>query len=416
LDIWNNEIKSHTLSLHIIHINIRSLRKNFNELQLLLSGCIDRIDIIALTEVNIREQELPLYKLENYDTHVMTRETSRGGGILVYVRKKFNFAATIIKSNYSEILHGDLLEDGKKLAHLFVVYRPPKTNKHGFVTDIHRLLSSIPTGQDLIVIGDTNIDLLNEVGSGSVINLYRNNMCELGLECAINDVTREEVYGGQVTRTCIDHAWVRTQRAVSSYVLTTKVSDHYPIGVNLSIVDHAPIGKRTPVIILCEKTVETLFESVNWEELTQLECPLQLYDSLCSVFSSVYSDSKIRITPRVKRKDKTWINKRIKKMLLMRDKLFKKWKSSPNDMNLRLQYNKYRNRVNKCINKAKNKSRQEELKQCKNNSRKIWEKINLWTGTEKLSIDSIIQKHLGKNDSIINICNKFSQTFTQEIL
>lgn len=84
-------------------------------------------------------------------------------------------------------------------------------------------------------------------------------------------------------------------------------------------------------------------------------------------------------------------------MIGIRDKLFKNWKNKPDHMNLRKQYNKFRNRLNKYINKAKSKYRQElEIKNCKKNISKIWTKINSWIDNEKRSVDSVILKYLGK--------------------
>ena len=67
-------------------------------------------------------------------------------------------------------------------------------------------------------------------------------------------------------------------------------------------------------------------------------------------------------------------------MIGIRDRLFRNCKNKPEDMNLGRQYNRFRNRLNKCINKAKNKYRQEEIKKCKKNIIKMWTKINLWKG------------------------------------
>lgn len=43
---------------HIVHLNIRSLRKNFNEILILLEQNKHRIDILILSEINIKNDGL----------------------------------------------------------------------------------------------------------------------------------------------------------------------------------------------------------------------------------------------------------------------------------------------------------------------------------------------------------------------
>lgn len=76
--------------------------------------------------------------------------------------------------------------------HILLIYRLPQTKKHEFVEEIYNLLCEIPVGCEVIMIGDMNIDLLYRTGSGSVNSYYTNSISELGLECAISDVTRED--------------------------------------------------------------------------------------------------------------------------------------------------------------------------------------------------------------------------------
>ncbi|KAF9787706.1 hypothetical protein SFRURICE_003191 [Spodoptera frugiperda] len=378
-----------------------------------------KLDIIALTEINIRKKESSLYNIEGFDTYISTRETRRGGGIFLYVNNKLNFTANVIKSSYYEMIHGQLCQNGRGMSHIMVVYRPPMTSKIGFIDEVHKTLSEIPATCEVILIGDTNLDLLCKTGS-STISQYTNNMSEIGMECGVCDVTREEVYGDKVTRTCIDHVWVRSQRVTAAYVLTCKLSDHYFIGVclanELELNSDSASGVRSQRTVICDKRVLEKLHSVTWTELMDCKCPLDLYDRLCSMFYDIYDYAKIKLPVCNKRKSKPWITKELKHMISTRDKFFRYWKDKPEDMTLRIQYTKYRNRVNKCINKAKNKYCQEVIKNCNKNVRKIWEKINSWIGRQKKSVDSVILKYLSKSESTINICNKFSSMFTKEIL
>lgn len=45
--------------------------------------------------MNIKKEELNFYTIQGYNTHILTRETSRGGGILIYAKDKLNYEAQI---------------------------------------------------------------------------------------------------------------------------------------------------------------------------------------------------------------------------------------------------------------------------------------------------------------------------------
>lgn len=76
--------------LQIVHLNIRSLRKNFHQLLVLLKDCAYSIDIIILSEINIKQDELSMYNIQGYEMHANTRKRRRGGGILFYTKSMHN--------------------------------------------------------------------------------------------------------------------------------------------------------------------------------------------------------------------------------------------------------------------------------------------------------------------------------------
>lgn len=79
-----------TASCKILHVNIRSLRKNWNQFIYELEIMKTDWDFILLTEISIKENETALYKLQNYDQVYITREeTKLGGGVMLFGKKKY---------------------------------------------------------------------------------------------------------------------------------------------------------------------------------------------------------------------------------------------------------------------------------------------------------------------------------------
>lgn len=281
---------------------------------MLINSCLCSIDIIILTEINTQKSELPLYQLEDYNTFINTRETQRGGGILVYVRKKYEFQSINVNTNTCEVIHGQLMRDGYNPMHIIAVYRPSITIKQGFVYDLQRMLYNISTAYDIVVIGDTNIQLLGN-NLGSAATRYKDVMCELGMQCAITDITREVVFSGNVVRSCLDHVWVRIQAYTSLYVLTCQVSDHYLIGVQIEC------DNRLLLSIISNRLVKQKLDDYPWQELMNCKYPLILYEKMCRVFVRIYGTSnKIIYGYSKKRATKVWINNKLKAMISCRDR------------------------------------------------------------------------------------------------
>lgn len=75
---------------NVIHINIRSLRKNFDFLQSFLKCLPKPPAIIAITETWLQEHTNQLYPLEGYDSFHLVRTEREHGGISVYSNKSLN--------------------------------------------------------------------------------------------------------------------------------------------------------------------------------------------------------------------------------------------------------------------------------------------------------------------------------------
>lgn len=67
-------------NVRIIHINIRSIRQNFGLFQALLNLLNNEMDIIILSEIWIKKQEIKLYNIPDYHMLYNCREKNRSGG------------------------------------------------------------------------------------------------------------------------------------------------------------------------------------------------------------------------------------------------------------------------------------------------------------------------------------------------
>ena len=100
--IDNKSLKS---DISLVYMNIRSLRKHFNEFILNIKHIINQIKIIVLVKTNIIDAENSFYYIKQFNAIFKSRD-GNGGGIEVYVRENIhineqttfsvNFESTII--------------------------------------------------------------------------------------------------------------------------------------------------------------------------------------------------------------------------------------------------------------------------------------------------------------------------------
>ncbi|KAH9631137.1 hypothetical protein HF086_001072 [Spodoptera exigua] len=236
LSSWNLNISRNEKYLRVLHLNIRSLRKHFDELIVFLEG-YTHINVLVLSEINIKAEEVAMYHIEGYNMFAKTRERTRGGGLLIYIKEDLTFVEKPSQLSSAEVLHGTLNMKNTCL-NIIALYRPPKTNKMQFISETEKLIQEIPRNENIIIVGDININL-SGVNDRCYASKYKDCLCELGLMCVIPDteVTREAIVAGEKETACIDHAWVRAGqlRECVSCVIECPISDHHMIGVEISL-------------------------------------------------------------------------------------------------------------------------------------------------------------------------------------
>ena len=82
--------QSNNLSFSILHINIRSMNKNFENFKLSLSQCSQEFSMVCLTETwNSDEsfQNNSNFQLPQYSSVHFGRKNKRGGGICIFITK-----------------------------------------------------------------------------------------------------------------------------------------------------------------------------------------------------------------------------------------------------------------------------------------------------------------------------------------
>lgn len=231
--------------LNVFHTNIRSVAKNFDELQMCLEQFTGSFQIIVLTETFQVEDTKP-YQLNGYDLVYNEGKVNLHDGVFVYVSRAIEYKYEIISLGEIRSIQLNLTFNNRKVC-LTAVYRPNPTCPKLFNTHLHDYLGTIKGNIDYsVLIGDININIKSQKDySQEYLNIL-NEKCYLS---QINGFTRVD----GVRKSCIDHVFFRNSSVYKTeivpIILESKITDHYPIivqfngGADCCVRDPDPVVK-----------------------------------------------------------------------------------------------------------------------------------------------------------------------------
>ena len=202
---------------------------------------------------------------------------------------------------------------------------------------------------------------------------------------------------------------------VNDKVIHTKISDHYPIHIEILVKNRQKITDTTRITKRYdEEKIKHSLATYNWQHSYNLHNETDKYNNLIEIMNNIYEKSEVANKNKIKRQDTLWITPHIKYHIKLRDQIFKKWKHSKNTQDRR-DFQKQRNKTTKLINSAKIKSISLQLKEAKADFAKTWHIINKITGRKtETNIDEKVTKHFHNIESEA-LTSQFLNTFINEI-
>ncbi|KAJ8979456.1 hypothetical protein NQ317_006770 [Molorchus minor] len=194
-------------NLKVLHLNIRSIQKNFEELEILLYEISHEIDIILLTETwKIENPEL--YKLNGYNIIYNDGNYNQNDGVVLLIKEGLHFDYKIDNLGPIKVIRAEL----KVFEHhvdILCLYKSPALDSNEFLSELEYYLEAKPLNSCInLILGDINIDLLS--GNNNITNEYLNLMSEHNFESTINKATR---INGE-TGSCLDHIFIKTTNEI----------------------------------------------------------------------------------------------------------------------------------------------------------------------------------------------------------
>ena len=416
--------------LKLFHVNIRSLKKNIISLQEFLNLFNFNFDVIILSESWLKPDDIDHFDIQNYNSEHLTRKARAGGGVSLYVHKRFKYKLLpqfCICNDILEMLFIELTSTRQNII-LGGVYRPPSYKVQDFNTTLNQYLTNCTKNNKLCyLVGDFNINLF-DYGQHLHTTNFVDNIFSFGMVPLIKRATRVSEY----KHSLIDNIFTNDLEALyhtnsNSYIITSDLSDHYPI-IFIADSQHGPQVQKT-IVYRQKITDEGISQiSINLRNIENEILCLHDTQEAYSLFSDHLTNSINIHMPRkkmvVKYNDNfsPWLTQGLRKAIKTKNLLFKQYKClvaagihGTDQAIVYNEYKKYRNELTKLLKVARKLHYQTLLLTYQGNMKKSWqilaEIINKKKGYQELP-DIFIDENGSQVKGKLNIASTFESYFS----
>ena len=371
----------------LLHLNSRSLFKNFDDLQTFLATLDHQFSAIGISETWLHPNSPPL-NLNNYNMLRSDRKEGRGGGVALYLNENINY---VIRPNIHidgvEDLFIELINMNGKNAVIGVIYRPPNSSVETFLEKLDICLDGVSEeDKDIYLMGDFNIDLLSATHTTHSEN-FSNVLCAHALYPHITVPTRIT----STTQTLIDNIFSNVfDKVITGGSIYFDISDHLPIFIVIKQTDFPFNVKNNNEAKMKRKENVNTIRALNndlsqetWEDVLDTNDTNAAYEILSNKLTYYYNKNipLVKIKEN-KQKEHPWITSGIIQSIKTRNRLYKTYLRNPS-LNNQEKYKKYRNRLTSIIRLSRKMYFTNKLEENRNNASSMWRVIGNLIGNKR---------------------------------
>ena len=364
----------------LLHINARSLNKNFDSVELFLSSINNfSFSLIGITETWLNINSPQMFNLQNYDFIRSDREHGRGGGVAMYVNNQIKFKIRPdIHITGAEDLFIEILNDRHKNTIIGTIYRPPNSETDTFLNGIDTQLNNcLQENKNIYLMGDFNLDLLSNSHS---VSQFTNILQANALYPHINKPTRFCNTG----QSLLDNIFSNVLHNSKNGIFYSDISDHLPI---FHICDQSnnlnSISSKQKDIFHRKDSQENIdilnfhLSQEEWLDVLREDDANKSYDIFIHKLLHYYNQyiPLVKTTKRKYQKKQPWITNGILRSIHTRTRLYKISLRHPTATN-KEKYKTYRNKLTAVIRVSRKLYYSTQLENNKNNVNLIWKTIN----------------------------------------
>ncbi|XP_075162787.1 uncharacterized protein LOC142235420 [Haematobia irritans] len=352
-------------------------RSNVQNRQLLIPSDDEEEDGATIQETWFKKEITQLYSMPGFESVHCCREDGYGGTSL-YINSKIRYSVELSTSvNFLDVLSVKFPEYKVENKPLMVTsfYRSQKCGVNDFINSLSEILS-LQARNQLIVVGDSNIDLNRDQRSVDYCSMFQSYDCE----SAHNMITRPE------TGTCIDHVFSNVSSRLFIDSIECKLSDHNLICCKVKMQANAPgFIETTNTCVDFIKARSILNEILPGNFLPYTATGLTK-EVLSSIQHAVQESSNtVRRKTEIRFVLAPWINKELQELILFKEKLLRQRRKVGigEKVRLNLQLKRLGKVISSSVRICRIRYYAENLKRSENDSRKTWDFLNKVLGRNK---------------------------------
>ena len=366
-------------SFFIMHLNIRSLQRNFHKLQDLLCEIKNSPDLIALSEIWQNTFFIP--SLPNYEFVQSSFSCNRAGGVAFFLNKKYNYKIRqdiSLSTHKCEDLWLEIKAVNERTVIMGVIYVHPGCKLQHFEDSFKKLIFNLnKSNKPVFLMGDFNINYAE--GSNSC---YKKSVLSLGYHQYVNTPTHYNIRNN--SSSIIDHFYSNQPKtSITVKVLTHDLTDHLPVLAwikkpRLEKSKMKTVVRRNMKHFDSDSFITDLSHELGLIDLNKGNEINQIYNSFINTLMKVIDRHApcVKLTRReIKLKHKPWVTKDVRKIIKQKNKFYRKSLKTGNPEDIKT-YKKLSNSVIKLKEQLKRRHYDNVVKKSSKNSKLTWKTIN----------------------------------------
>ena len=398
--------ESSTHDFTIVSLNSQSLRAKFDQIKIFMETNNYNIDALILQETWLGNNDDTSYlHINGYDFISTPKRITGHGGLAMYVKSTLSSKILSNIDPGSELFEAQFIEimidsNHKKLV-IGNIYRPPKENAENyskFIEEFSQIMSSFSRNNINVVIGgDFNINLLH-INTKPIYHEFIDSVFTNAFLPQITLPTRFSEHSGSLLDNFFTKVTENSSNSTSGVILT-QISDHLPIFTKIPLKLKGDrngfftfVVSRNAESNFIDEIKETDFH--RHIDMGPYANPSANYNILSSRLETIlrkhFSKRQIKIR-HYKHKKSPWVTHEIIRSIRYKDKLYKKFKSTPTDSQYynrnKINFTTYSRILKKMIREAKHTYYQNYFSRFRNDISKTWSKINEIIGNRKNKVE-----------------------------
>jgi hypothetical protein len=358
----------------VLHLNIRSYNKNFDEFLILWQGIKKKYNCIILTEAWLSDDS-GLVSLEGYNLFRSYNSLNQCDGIVVYIDDTLSVTCNQISIGNVATTLSLSFKWANIACELLCIYRSPSTPLLLFNNGLQELLDSgnLDHARLRLIAGDINCDILHP-NINTQEERYLDILYENGYVACIDKTTRP------TANTCIDHFFIKLPHKfnANSSILQTNITDHFIIclEINCASPKKDNLNKKYYHKINWFK-VENTLQHETWQQVLDCSEVDGATEILNKTLQDILKQNTTKHLPNSKEtKLKPWLTGSLLASIRHRDNLSREVRRNPFNVQISTKYRRYRNTLKSLIKRAKFDYYRCKIDEARGDPRKFWGIVN----------------------------------------